>query len=353
MRRLLVSALLTVVCAVRTAGATSPIDAETADRIRIRAHLLRTELALRSENTFGWPRELVTARAASLDRLHAYAERGEFPRNVHTPGREPIFIDDRGIACAVGALVIASGALELAETIARDENGALLLDMRTPGLSDWVAGSGLTAEDAALIQPQYCDCADEPSLTCGSDGKTYTNACVAVVCAGVTVVSCGPCPDGGAPVPRDDFPPASGQDLELPCRYCAALGEETPECQDGGVTSCGYCDDVFAILDAGPGDAAVDTAPSDDASFSDADADHELDAGAGGRGGAPASTRDEPAAQAPRSDDGGGSCAVSPRNAGSTWLAALALALVFARSTRRRFARRARERRGQVQLPFG
>lgn len=106
--------------------------------------------------------------------------RGEFPRNQDFPGSlVPYFIDDRGVACAVGHLVIASGHGEIAETIRRTRNHAYIREIDDPRLSEWAASSGLTLEECARIQPGYGGPATYPyirELQVGPDGTVWAQA---------------------------------------------------------------------------------------------------------------------------------------------------------------------------------
>lgn len=122
-------------------------DFSTAEKIR--AHLEATEKRLREVPSPS------PERLANLDRLRAYWVRGQFPQNTTSPGRVPVFIDERGVACAVAQLVIDSGARELAERVQKTDNRGYLLEMNVPGLAEWIAASGLTGEELASIQPAY------------------------------------------------------------------------------------------------------------------------------------------------------------------------------------------------------
>ena len=175
-------------------------SSEDLDRERIRAHLSRVEHILRARDTSGLSPELRQARARNLDELHAYWVRGIFPRNRDFPDRRvPYFIDAEGRACAVGHLMIASGGEDVARQVVERENNAFLRDIHTPGAHDWIARSGLTTEECALIQPGYCfQCETLPeSPICGSDGRTYRNSCQARECAGVEIACQGQCPANG------------------------------------------------------------------------------------------------------------------------------------------------------------
>src|SRR5688500_10730692 len=72
---------------------------------RLRVHLEYVEARLRASEPAGLSGEQRAERARNLDRLRAYIERGEFPRNFEVQGRRPHFIDDDGRICAVGYLI--------------------------------------------------------------------------------------------------------------------------------------------------------------------------------------------------------------------------------------------------------
>ncbi|MCY0989187.1 Kazal-type serine protease inhibitor, partial [Nannocystis sp. ILAH1] len=138
---------------------------------------------------------------------------GLFPHNSEFIGeRVPFFIDEDGVACAVGHLVIESGFAEVAAEIAERENNARLLDMTHPALSGWIAQSGLTAEECARIQPEYCDCGPEFTPVCGVDGVSYANACYAETCAGVAIAHEGVCKGEGSSSGWPEPGTGTGQD---------------------------------------------------------------------------------------------------------------------------------------------
>ena len=123
---------------------------------RIRMHLARTEADLRAHPPQGLSPERAEARKRRLDDLRAYWLRGEFPSNPDFPDSlVPYFIDARGVACAVGHLVIASGRRDFAEQIARTRNHAYIREIEDPRLAEWAEASGLTLEECARIQPAY------------------------------------------------------------------------------------------------------------------------------------------------------------------------------------------------------
>jgi hypothetical protein len=65
--------------------------------------------------------------------------------------------------------------------------------MRTTGLGAWLEHNGITAAEAAFVQPSYCACPPDKMLVCGTDDNTYLNECVATECARVEVAHAGEC----------------------------------------------------------------------------------------------------------------------------------------------------------------
>lgn len=109
-----------------------------------------------SESYKAWRAALAQRRKVQLERLHEYAGRGEFPLNTGFSGAMvPYFIDREGTPCAVAHLIIASGDRELAESVARADNHVRVAQIKDGPVLDWILGSGLLQEEAALIQPSY------------------------------------------------------------------------------------------------------------------------------------------------------------------------------------------------------
>lgn len=134
----------------------SRADLSEPEPVRIQRHLAQVETDLRTHPPRGLSAEQAEARERRLDDLHAYRVRGEFPRNPDYPDSlVPYFIDARGVACAVGQLVIASGHRDFAEEIARTRNHAYIREIDDPRLAAWAEASGLTLEECARIQPSY------------------------------------------------------------------------------------------------------------------------------------------------------------------------------------------------------
>lgn len=128
-----------------------------AEVARVRAHLLRVEWELRDADVSHLTDEQRSARAAHLDRLHAYALAGVFPHNHDVPDRRvPVFVDDHGTHCAVGHLMAMSGEEALVRRISAERNLERVPDLAdVPGVAEWLTSAGLSVEEAAAIQPAY------------------------------------------------------------------------------------------------------------------------------------------------------------------------------------------------------
>lgn len=126
------------------------------ERTRLRLHFVRVRLLLRAA---GVPRGLSpAARERSLEQLRAYARAGRFPRRGGRGLPRPVFVDHAGTHCAVGHLLAINGHAGLVRGIAAERNFAYVRELAdTPGLLPALAGLGLTAPEAALIQPVYSE----------------------------------------------------------------------------------------------------------------------------------------------------------------------------------------------------
>lgn len=211
-------------------------DGIEADAHRIQAHLASVESDLRDKDTAELSPQQRSARAANLERLSSYRRAGLFPRNPDFIGeRMPYFVDSDGRHCAVAYLVQQSGHQGLVEEIRTSQNNAKLLNMDSAALSEWVASSGLSAQELASIQPAYCGCPGDWAPVCGSDGVTYGNTCFAEVCAGVEVVHEGPCDGDDGP----QWPEAGSSTGDPSDASSTGSSASTGEPTTGGTTTDG------------------------------------------------------------------------------------------------------------------
>lgn len=258
------------------AWATTTLAAEPSvverDRRQIRAHLAQVEQFLRNRDVSHLSPELREAREQNLDRLRAYRQRGEFPRNTHTNEERPVFIDRDGTHCAVGYLMKESGWAAEARHVADRENLAYLPDMQSPEVEAWVARSGLTAREASLVQPTYspCNgtCSCDPDPVCGDDSETYINECFARNCGGVQEVEPGCCePNDEIVSGHDDqgsFPGAEACDRDPDDRSAELCPEPGPDADTGTTTwsDAGSSTDTDNPADPDPEPACSTTDPS-------------------------------------------------------------------------------------------
>lgn len=132
----------------------------------------RGELWTDDERT-AWRQTLAQRRALNILRLRIYQLRGQFPQNEHTTSRAvPIFVDKHDTACAVGHLMRESGWGDAVAAIQRTNCFVYVTDVRDGPLVAWVLVSGLTQEEAALIQPSYGPQYRPPPFDTGLDELT-------------------------------------------------------------------------------------------------------------------------------------------------------------------------------------
>ena len=95
---------------------------------------------------------LAAHRAQQIERLHAYGERGEFPRQATSQAPLHVFRDDAGRLCAVANLIDKDGRGDLVLATARAHNDLAIADVADGPILDWALASGLTKEEIVRIQ---------------------------------------------------------------------------------------------------------------------------------------------------------------------------------------------------------
>jgi hypothetical protein len=129
-----------------------------------------------SDERAGWRQRLLANRFMQMRRLALYRDRGLFPQNEGQADHAvPIFVDRHDTACAVGQLMRFSGQQESVADIERDNNLVYVPDAGDSAIARWVLDSGLTLEEAALIQPGYGFSAPYLVSDYGTGGATLTN----------------------------------------------------------------------------------------------------------------------------------------------------------------------------------
>lgn len=129
----------------------------TREDARLRQHFTHTLTALSKRDVSHLPRGTRSRRDRILAMVAAYAERGRFPRNLDHARQTPYFVDARETRCAVAHLLEQNGERDLVELIARTRNNAFVRELQADlAFRAWLASVGLTAGEAARIQPAYC-----------------------------------------------------------------------------------------------------------------------------------------------------------------------------------------------------
>ncbi|MCE7063291.1 hypothetical protein [Dyadobacter sp. CY343] len=140
-------------------------DATTDNTLRIRTHLQYVERLLRNRDVSFLPKKLREKRTELLDLLQTYSAAGKYPKNYdHANERKPCFIDRDGNICAVGYLIEKTAGREMAEAINADYQYEALMNLKNQEIDRWVAASGLTKEECAMIQPTYGPIIPRPSV---------------------------------------------------------------------------------------------------------------------------------------------------------------------------------------------
>lgn len=132
--------------------------AEPCEAPHIQAHLSVVEAELLAADTSQLTRAQRANRARHVEALRAYREACSFPRNTAWADRiTPIFVDDRGVHCAVGHLMAQDGRHDLVASVRDTRNTASIQELADDAaIAKWLAEAGLTAHEAARIQPGYC-----------------------------------------------------------------------------------------------------------------------------------------------------------------------------------------------------
>ncbi len=159
---------------------TNSYDSETT---RIRTRLTAVEHQLRHADVSRLTPAQRAARVRNLDVLHEYWVRAVFPKNTDFPDQMmPYFVDRYGTRCAMAYLIEQSGHGDLVARVAATNNNARIRELKSaPELVAWLRDNGLTAAEAAHIQPQYGPPPLPVPVQTASEGyKTTTGVAVGV-----------------------------------------------------------------------------------------------------------------------------------------------------------------------------
>lgn len=129
------------------------VKSETA---RLRAHFDSVDRELRDRDVASLTPAQRSARRELIRWLREYRDQGQFPFNDIAPYQTPIFRDSRGVLCAMAYLIDRSGRTDIVDRIALAQNTAYIRELAgDQDLLAWLNSAGLSAAEAARIQPAY------------------------------------------------------------------------------------------------------------------------------------------------------------------------------------------------------
>ena len=140
------------------------------DRERIQLHLKLVCQYLRDNTPEGLSGDQMDNRLNLVAELEAYGETGVFPTNLYHQVRQPYFVDDFGVHCAVGYMMHRSGNDELVSNIVKEHNYDYVRDIKTDGVVEWANEYGFTVEELKWIQPGYGPQSHAQPIGAGTDG---------------------------------------------------------------------------------------------------------------------------------------------------------------------------------------
>jgi hypothetical protein len=127
------------------------------ERAQLRAHFDSVLAELRERDVSGLRMAQREARGRLILALERYRDGGIFPHNHDFPGeRVPYFRDRHGTLCAMAYLVATTGRNDIVDAVAERANNAYIAELAADArLRAWLDSVGLTAAEAARIQPEY------------------------------------------------------------------------------------------------------------------------------------------------------------------------------------------------------
>jgi hypothetical protein len=96
-----------------------------------------------------------SARDIQQQRINDYMQHGQFPLNVEHAYTTPVFVDPRGVPCAVAYLMSCDGYGDAVAAIAKDNVTVHVMDVMGGPMLEWLSQSGLSQAEAARVQPSY------------------------------------------------------------------------------------------------------------------------------------------------------------------------------------------------------
>ena len=123
---------------------------------RLYAHFDSVDAELRAATPRNLRASQRAARAQLMLWLREYRNAALFPENNRFAAPTPFFVDHRGIRCAMGELLYRSGRDDIVRDVQRARNNAYIAQLvDDPRLVAWLDSVGMTAAEAARVQPSY------------------------------------------------------------------------------------------------------------------------------------------------------------------------------------------------------
>ncbi len=162
-RTRMVSVAAAVMVAAVTLSGASAVHARSAslanrDLARIHAHFDSVLAELGQRDLSGLSAAQRTRRAALIDSLRAYRDRGVFPHNYDFPRHAtPYFVDRKtGALCAVANLLAITGRRDIVGRVAAANDNAWVAQLAgDTAFTSWLGANGFTLAEAARIQVLY------------------------------------------------------------------------------------------------------------------------------------------------------------------------------------------------------
>jgi hypothetical protein len=158
---ILVSTVATLSLTAAAWRAERPLSAhEThvrSEAVRLRAHFDQVDVELRTRDVSNLSASQRANRARLIAWLRDYRDAGVFPLNDKFAGEAvPFFRDSKGTLCAMAYLIDRSGRADIVSHVASTRNNAYIRELVDDrNLVRWLDTWGLTAAEAARIQPMY------------------------------------------------------------------------------------------------------------------------------------------------------------------------------------------------------
>ncbi|MGH7444769.1 MAG: hypothetical protein ACREKM_07835 [Longimicrobiales bacterium] len=159
---------------------------------RLRAHFETVDAELRARDVSGLSVQQRAARTRLIAWLQDYSAAGEFPLNDgQSDVAVPIFRDADGTLCAMAYLIARDGRTDIVDRVANARNTAYIRELvDDPELVAWLDEVGLTAAEAARIQPQYGPVGPWPQPAPVAEGEVSADyALASMALAGASVVT--------------------------------------------------------------------------------------------------------------------------------------------------------------------